>query len=221
MGIFDILVNGFTEVLQLFHRFTNSYGVDIVLLTLAVRILLWPLTHSQVMSARRMQVLQPEIDKIRKKYKNDQVRMNQELMNLWKENKINPAAGCLPLLVQLPVLWALYQSIAKFEILKQASFLWIKSLGGADPYYIFPVLAGVTTFFQMKMTTPAGGYGDGGQQVQMQRMMLWMFPVLVVFMTVQLPSGIGIYWVVSNLITILQQKIVFAKPVAKGGNADA
>lgn len=222
MGLWNGLLTGFTDVLKFLQNITGSYGFAIIILTIGLRLLLWPLTHSQVVSARRMQTLQPEIEKLRKKYKNDQARMNQEMMKLWKENKVNPAAGCLPLVVQLPFLWAIYQAILKFPDLKGASFLWIKDLATFpvppnDPLFILPLIAGVTTYIQMKMTTPAGGAAQQPGQ-QMQQMMVWVFPPMVVMFTAKLAAGVGLYWAISNVFTILQQKLAFAKPVAREGN---
>ncbi len=215
-GLWDALIKGFSDIMQFFQSITGSYGLAIILLTVAVRLLLWPLTHSQVVSTRRMQALQPELEKLRKKHGNDQARLNQEMMKLWRENKINPASGCLPLLVQMPIFIALYQAILKFPALQGAAFLWIPSLAAKDPYYILPVVAGVTTYFQMRMTTPSGT-----PQQPAQQMMTWVFPVMMVYFTIVLPAGLGLYWAVGNLLTILQQKIAYASPMAPRGNASA
>lgn len=210
------LLQAFQAALHFFFQISGNYGVAIILLTLAVRVLLWPLTYSQVVSARRMQALQPEMERLRQKYKNDQQRLNQEVVKLWREQKVNPASGCLPLVIQLPILWAMYQVLLKAPEFKGAHFLWIDNLAAADRLFVLPALAAVTTFVQMWMTTPRGGTQQPAQQ-----MMLWTMPAFVGFITVSLPAGISLYWVVGNLISILQQYLVPAGKVAEGGSRSA
>lgn len=206
----------FVAALEFFHRFSGNYGIDIILLTIGVRLLLWPLTQSQVVSSKRMQELQPQIEKLRQKYKGDQARLNQEMVKLWRENKINPAAGCLPLLVQMPFLWGLYRALLKFKAFQGAPFIWMTSLASPDPY-ILPVLAGATTFLQSWMITPRGQTSQPGQQ-----MFLWMMPVLVLVITRTIPAGVSIYWVVSNIFSIVQQLLVLAnRGVSKRGASSA
>lgn len=197
----------FIAALEFFHRFSGSYGLAIILLTVAVRFLLWPLTQSQIVSSKKMQQLQPQVEKLRQRYKGDQARLNQEMVKLWKENKVNPAAGCLPILVQLPFLWGLYKALLGFKALNGAPFFWISSLAAPDPY-ILPVLAGVTTFMQSWMITPRG------QGAQQQQMFLWMMPVLIIVITRTLPAGVALYWVISNVFSIGQQALILAKPGA-------
>lgn len=199
----DIFINAFNEALRFFYGLTGNYGLAIIILTVVLRVALWPLTLSQVVSAKKMQDLQPEMERLRKKYKNDPNKLNEEMVKLWRENKVNPASGCLPLIVQLPFLWAFYSVLMKFPAFKGASFLWIKNLAAPDPTFILPVLAGATTFWQSWMTMPR----DGSQQPQ-QKMMLWMMPPFIVWITYTLPAGVALYWVVGNLFTILQQYVV-------------
>lgn len=206
----------FQQALEFFHRFSGNYGVAIILLTVAVRVLLWPLTQSQIVSSKRMQELQPQIEKLRQKFKGDQARLNQEMVKLWRENKVNPAAGCLPLVVQLPFLWGLYRALLEFKAFQGAPFFWISSLAAPDPYML-PVLAGVTTFLQTWMITPRGQAAQPSQQ-----MLVWMMPVLVVVITRTLPAGVSIYWVVSNLFSIVQQFLVMGtRGVAKRDSSSA
>ncbi len=199
----DIFIDAFNQALKFFFEFSGNYGLAIILLTIALRLVLWPLTISQVTSAKKMQELQPEMERLRKKYKNDPNKLNQEMVKMWRENKINPASGCLPLLVQLPFLWAFYKVLLDNPAFKGASFLWISNLAVADKTLILPILAGATTFWQSWMTTPK----DGSQQMQ-QKMMLYMMPPFIVWITYTLPAGVALYWVVGNLFTILQQYIV-------------
>lgn len=213
--MWDALLNGLAASIRFFHTFTGNYGLDIVLLTVAVRLLLWPLTHAQAVSTKRMQELQPEIEKIRKKYKNDQQKINAETMKLWKENKINPAAGCFPLVVQLPILFAIYRVLLVFGDFKGASFLWIPNLAAPD-LVILPFLNAVTTFWQSWVMTPRGS-----SQQPAQQMMLWIMPPMIFWITRTLPAGVGIYWVIGNLFTIGQQFLVPTKRLAEGGSKSA
>lgn len=207
----------FVVALEFFHRFSGNYGLSIILLTVVARFLLWPLTQSQIVSSKKMQELQPQIEKIRQRFKGDQARLNQEMVKLWKENKVNPAAGCLPVLVQLPFLWGLYRALLEFTAFKGAPFLWITSLAAPDPY-ILPVLAGVTTFLQTWMITPRGQ----GVQQPGQQMFLWTMPILVVVITRTLPAGVALYWVISNLFSIGQQALILTRHgVPKRGSSSA
>lgn len=206
----------FAGALEFFHRFTGNYGLAIILLTVAVRVLLWPLTQSQINSSLRMQQLQPQMERLRQRYKGDQARLNQEMMKLWRENKVNPAAGCLPVLIQLPFLWGLYRALLTFQAFKGAPFLWISSLASPDPY-ILPILAGVTTFIQSWIITPRGQGAQSGQQ-----MFVWMMPPLIVLITRTLPAGVTLYWVITNLFSIAQQFVVVAgRRVAERGSSSA
>lgn len=196
----------FIAALEFFHRFSGNYGIAIILLTVVVRFFLWPLTQSQIVSSKKMQQLQPQVERLRQRFKGDQARLNQEMVKLWKENKVNPAAGCLPLVVQLPFLWGLYRALLGFQAFKGAPFIWITSLASPDPY-VLPVLSGVTTFLQSWMITPRG---QGAQQPG-QQMFLWMMPVVVVIVTRSLPAGVALYWVISNLFSIGQQALVLTR----------
>lgn len=216
MGLWDALLTGFKEALVFLHNLSGNYGVAIIILTLGLRLILWPLTYSQAVSTKRMQELQPEIEKLRKKYKNDQEKLRQETVKLWKAYNVNPAAGCLPLFVQLPFLMAIYQVLLRFDAFKGAPFLWVPNLAVADPTMVLPVLSAVTTFFQSWLAMPRGGSQQPGQQV-----MVWMFPVMVFWITRSLPAGVGIYWVIGNLFTIGQQFLVPTRKAAQGGSSNA
>ncbi|MBX6378983.1 MAG: membrane protein insertase YidC [Clostridia bacterium] len=207
------LLSGFAAALNLFYGWTGNYGWAIVLLTLAIRLALWPLTQSQLLSAKRMQELQPSIERLRKKYANDQQRLNEEMMKLFRENRINPAAGCLPMLVQLPFLWAIYEVLRTYEAFQGASFLWIANLRAADPYFVLPVLAAVATFAQMWLSSGKSGL------VGPQRTMVFVMPLMVLLITRSLPAGLALYWVVSTLVSVAQQMMVPGRRVAEGGKA--
>jgi len=196
-GISDFLI----QVLVAINGFTGNFGLSIVVLTIAIRIVLLPLTLSQVRSTKRMQELQPQVKKLQTKYKNDPQRLNEETMKLWRENKVNPLSGCLPLLIQLPILWAFFRALIDFEGLQNASFLWIPDIGAADPLYILPILAGVATFLQTKYTTPTGADGS-------QKTMLYVMPVFIAWISARYPAGLALYWTVSSIFGALQQYFI-------------
>lgn len=213
-GWFDIIAKGFLYLLLFFNKYINNYGVSIILLTVLVKVILWPLSHKSYKSMKEMQKLQPIMAKIREKYKNDKQKMNQEMMSLYKTYKVNPMGGCLPMLVQLPVFFALFRLLGKSIELRHAPFvLWINDLSAPDrlfhfsfsipfmsPPYGVPVLTllmGASMFIQQKMTpTP----GDPAQA----KMMMFM-PILFTFMFINFPSGLVLYWLVNNILSIGQQ----------------
>lgn len=209
-GLLDIL-----EVLLTFFRdITGSYGVAIILLTFVLRMLMWPLTQAQLKSTRKFQDIQPRVEKLKEKYKNDQSRLNQEMVKLWRDNKVNPMAGCFPMLLQLPILIGLYQVLLRSEALNGVPFLWVTDLANPE-MIILPLLAGVTTWAQSWLVMPR----QQGAQQGTQQMFLWMMPALIWYITRQLAAGVGIYWVVSNLFSIGQQLITQGLPETRGRKA--
>lgn len=148
-----------------------------------------------------MQKLQPEMQKMREKYGSDKQRLNQEMMSFYKENKVNPLGGCLPMLIQIPVFFALYQVLLGAIELRHAPFmLWITDLSAKDPYYITPIIMGATMFIQQKMTPT-------NMDPNQAKIML-MMPVVFTFLFLNFPSGLVVYWMVNNLLTILQQYLI-------------
>jgi YidC/Oxa1 family membrane protein insertase len=196
------------RILNLSHRFTGNYGVDIILLTCLVKIVFWPLTQKSFQSMREMQKLQPEMQRLREKYKDDAKQMNTEIMELYKRHKVNPLGGCLPMVLQIPVFFGLYQLLANTIQLRHAPFfLWIHDLSAPERFdvmgYGIPVLTlllGVTMFLQQRMSPPAG---DPAQQ----RIMMFM-PILFTFMFIGFPAGLTLYWLTNNVLTIAQQYFV-------------
>jgi YidC/Oxa1 family membrane protein insertase len=194
---------------------SQSWGVAIILLTIIVRLVLFPLTFKQYQGALRMQALQPMIKELQRKYKNDRALLQQETMKLYQQYRVNPFASCLPVLLQLPVFICLYYAIRDTEALKTAPFLWIPELGKPDPYYILFVLYIVTQMISTELTmTPS----TDPQQKWIMRAM----PIFFVFILFRFPSGLFLYWVTTNLWTIGQQLIirrtmhVELTPVAEG-----
>ncbi len=223
------------NLLLLFYRFLGQHTIiAIAALTILVRLLILPLTLKQQQSAQRMQELQPELQKLQKKYKNDKEKLTQEQMKLYQEVGINPMAGCLPLLIQLPIMLGLYQAIVRvlavtpIDLLRlsqqiyaipglaqliplDSRFLWL-DLGQADPYYVLPVLVVVTSWLSQRLiATPATDERAAAMNQQMQIMM----PLMFGFISMSYASGLSIYFIISNLITMLQYLI--KRPGQAGG----
>ncbi|HEY8551907.1 MAG TPA: YidC/Oxa1 family membrane protein insertase [Thermaerobacter sp.] len=173
---------------------TGSAGLSIILFTVLVRLVLLPLTFSQMRSMQRMQALQPEVERIQRRYRNNPQKANEAIMKLWRENNVNPASGCLPLLIQFPILYGLFLALRTFS---SGAFLWIPDLRHPDPYFVLPILAGVTTYVQMKTAMTV-------TQPQ-QRTMLVLMPLMLTFFAWSFPAGLALYWVTSNLFSIVQQ----------------
>ncbi|HHW14665.1 MAG TPA: membrane protein insertase YidC [Firmicutes bacterium] len=189
-----LLTKAFIEVLQFLHSFTGNYGLAIIILTTLVQVVLYPLTASQMKSAADLKKIQPKLKEIQDKYKEKPEEMQRRVMELYREHKVNPFGGCLPLLLQLPIIWALFASLNHFPYRGTPAFLWIPSLAHPDPW-ILPILSGVTTYFQMAM----------GPVDPSQKAMLWVMPLFMIWVTRSFPAGLALYWVVGNVVRIGQQ----------------
>ncbi|MEW6770632.1 MAG: YidC/Oxa1 family membrane protein insertase [Bacillota bacterium] len=207
--LFGSLVKGMTFLLTWLYNGTAavglpSYGLAIILLTVIVRVLLYPLNYKQMHSMLALQRLQPKVKEIQEKYRKDPQKLQQKMMELYQEHGVNPLGGCLPLLIQLPILIALYSALLHFPyaVAEHARFLWVPSLSGKDPYFLLPILAGATTYWQMRVTPQAGG------QEQMQRMMTLTMPVLFLWISSTLPAGLALYWVTFNVLSVGQQYLI-------------
>jgi len=205
-GIFDPISVIFLKVLRWIQKYVGNWGLAIILLTLAIRLLLFPLMHTSTVSMRKMQKIQPKVKAIQEKYKKNKsdpqarTKMNQEVMELYKVEGVNPMGGCLPMLIQLPILWALYTLFAYAIELRHAPFIfWITDLSAKDPYYITPILMTITMWLQQKLAPQAG---DPNQQ-KMFRMM----PLIFGIMFLGFPSGLVLYWLTNNVLTIVQQEV--------------
>ena len=212
---------GLLWTLNLFHGIFRNYGIAIILLTLLIRILFWPLTHKSTESMRRMQELQPEIKAIQAKYKGrkDQAsaqKMQAETMALYKEKKVNPMGGCLPMFVQIPVFIALFTVLRNAIELRYAGFLWIADLSAPENLFmgqvpiihslnILPLVMSASMVWQQKMTSPATAATP--EQQQQQKMMMVMMPLMMLFFFYSMPSGLVLYWTTSNLLMIAQTGI--------------
>jgi len=188
--------------LKFIHAYVPNYGMAIIILTVIIKILFWPLGNMSYRSMKNMQKLQPQMQKLREKYKNDKARLNQEVMALYKVHKVNPMGGCFPILIQLPVFIGLYRALIYSIELRHSPFIfWIQDLSAKDPYYITPIVMGATMFLQQRMTpTP------GGNEMQ-AKMMMWM-PVIFTFLFLSFPSGLVIYWLFNNILSIGQQYFI-------------
>ncbi len=206
-GFFGAISEILLVALKAFHRLIPNWGVSIIILTIVIKILFFPLTYSSTKSMAKMAELQPKIKALRAKYKKsktdiDQRRqMNEEMMRLYKEHGVNPAGGCLPMLIQLPVFWGVFRVLVVAVEFRHSPFaFWIMDLSVRDPYYVTPLLMGATQYIQQKMTPSAA---DPAQA----RMMLIMPVVMTVFF-LNFQSGLVLYWLVSNLLQIGQQAIM-------------
>jgi YidC/Oxa1 family membrane protein insertase len=193
------------QLLDWFAKLSGNYGWSILIVTFIVRLVIFPLTYRQQKSMQEMQKVQPQMLKIRDKYKKDPQKMQQETMKLYQEHNINPMAGCLPILIQMPVLIAFYQAIVRDANIAKSSFLYLQ-LGQPDPYYILPLLAAVTTYIQFV----ASGTGDNPQM----RIMIWIFPIMIFVLAYSFPAAMALYWVYGNIFTILQYQLIL-KPMLK------
>jgi len=201
-GWFSILAKPMFWLLKNFYIITKNYGIAIILLTIVVRALLFYPSLKSATAMEEMKKIQPQLLAIREKYKKDSARMNQEMMKLYKEHKVNPLGGCLPMLLQLPFFIALYNVLSVSIELRQSPFLafWIKDLSVYDPYYILPILMGVSMIFTMKMTSTS-------VDPQQQKIMMFM-NIAFIFLFAWLPAGLLLYITLSNVLSIVQQLYV-------------
>ncbi|MBW2630350.1 MAG: membrane protein insertase YidC [Deltaproteobacteria bacterium] len=187
------------KALRWIDKYVHNYGIAIIILTILVKIIFWPLGNISYKSMRGMQKLQPQMKKLQEKYKDDKARLQQETMTLYRANKVNPMSGCFPMVLQLPVFFGLYRALLYSIELRHAPFIfWIQDLSAKDPYYITPIIMGATMFLQQKMSPQ-----PGGNEMQ-AKMMMWM-PVIFTFLFLNFPSGLVIYWLFNNVLSIGQQ----------------
>jgi len=187
------------KALRWINKYVHNYGLAIIILTILVKIIFWPLGNISYKSMRGMQKLQPQMKKLQEQYKDDKARLQQETMTLYKSNKVNPMSGCFPMVLQLPVFFGLYRALLYSIELRHAPFIfWIQDLSAKDPYYITPIIMGATMFLQQRMSPQ-----PGGNEIQ-AKMMMWM-PVIFTFLFLNFPSGLVIYWLFNNVLSIGQQ----------------
>jgi YidC/Oxa1 family membrane protein insertase len=212
-GWFDVVAKPTLWLLNFFHSFTRNYGIAIILVTVLFKAIFWPITQKGMKSMKNMQKLQPKMVKIKEKYKGDPARMNQEVMSLYKTYKVNPLGGCLPMVLQIPVFFALYKVLLQCIELRHAPFmLWITDLSAPDrlwigidlPYLggipVLTLLMGASMFFQQKLTPTTAD--------PTQAKIMMFLPVIFTFMFLNFASGLVLYWFVNNLLAILQQYLI-------------
>jgi YidC/Oxa1 family membrane protein insertase len=186
------------------HSFTHSWGIAIILLTFLVKAVLFPLTYKSTQSMNAMKALQPEVEKLKEKYKNDREKLNVATMQLYQKHKVNPLGGCLPMLLQMPIWFALYAALQTSVELYREPFLWMKDLTIHDPYFILPVFLGISSFAMQKLSPQPA---DNAQA----KMMLYFFPAFFTFIMIFVPGGLTLYIVVNNILTIAQQRAIGAQ----------
>jgi len=217
-GWFTVVAKPLLLVLKWFYSYTHNYGVAIILITLIIKLLFWPLTQKSYTSMQKMKKLQPKIQQIREKYKDDKEKLNTEMMQVYKTYKVNPMGGCLPMVLQIPVFFALYRMLnSAVELRHQPFALWIHDLtapdrlnlgfsidlpmvGHLDGLPVLTILMGVTMFLQQKMTPSSG-------DPRQEKIMLIM-PVMFTFFFINFPAGLVLYWFVNNLLSIAQQYLI-------------
>lgn len=208
----DLLVAAITT----FHGWTGSYGLAIIVLTVVVRVILLPLTWTGAASMARMQALAPEMEQLKQRYRNDPRRLNEAQMELWRQHRVNPFSGCLSVVVEFPVVIALFQALSGYQYVGPAGFLWVPNLSHPDPYYVLPVLAAAATYWQARVTTPPS---TGGNEA-MTLVSLAMGPAMMLYFTARYGAGLGLYWTVSTVLRALQQYLMPSVRAAGRGATD-
>jgi YidC/Oxa1 family membrane protein insertase len=197
-GYFTIVAKPLLWFLKLTNTFTKNFGIDILILSILIKIIFLPLTQISFKSMKEMQKVQPEMARLKETYKNDKARLQQEIMLLYKRRKINPMSGCLPMLIQIPVFIALYNALQyTIEMRHAPFFLWIRDLAAKDPIYITPLIMGATMVIQQKMTPTAADPA--------QAKMFMLMPIMFTFLFLNFPSGLVLYWLVNNILSIAHQ----------------
>jgi YidC/Oxa1 family membrane protein insertase len=197
-GFFTIVAKPLLWLLNVTHHATKNFGIDIIILSILLKVIFLPLTQISLKSMKGMQKVQPEMARLKETYKNDKARLQQEIMLLYKRRKINPLSGCLPMLIQIPVFIALYNVLQNTFEMRHAPFmLWIMDLSAKDPIYITPLIMGATMVIQQKMTPTAADPA--------QAKLFMLMPIMFTFLFLSLPSGLVLYWLVTNVLSIAHQ----------------
>ena len=200
--MFDSFIAFLQAILTVFYNISGyigfaNYGVAIILMTIVIKVLLYPLTVKQVKSMKAMQDLQPKMKELQEKFKDKPEKLQQEMAALYKNSGVNPLAGCLPLLAQMPILMGIFFAIRDYSYIGDPTFFWLSNLSVADHIYVLPILSAVTTYIQQKQTM-----NDDNPQT---KMMMYFMPIFIGYISINFPSGLVLYWVVSNIAQIIQQ----------------
>lgn len=216
--LFSYLSHAMQYLLTFFYDVTASmgyanYGLAIIFLTVIIKFAMYPLTVTQIKSMKEMAYIQPKMKELQEKYKGNPEKLNQEMAALYREHKINPLSGCLPLIVQMPFLIAIFYAIRDYQYIGEPSFLWLSSLAAPDPIYVLPVLSAGATYLQTRMSTAP-------EQMQQQKIMLIFMPIFILWISLSFPAGLVLYWAVSTIVQIAQQYYLSKKPYALQGEAN-
>ncbi len=199
-GLVKAVAKPIFYVLRFLHEFTHNYGLTIILLTMLIKLMFVPLQYKSYKSMKQMQVIQPKVLAMQGKFKDDRERLNKELIKLYKDHRVNPVGGCLPMVLQMPVFVALFNILYMTIDLRQAPFmLWITDLSVQDPYYVLPIIMGATMVIQQKITPTT--------MDPMQAKIMLFLPVFMTFLFVNFPAGLVLYWLTNNTLTITQQVV--------------
>lgn len=223
-GFFGGISKLILVVMKFFYSIVHSWGIAVILLSVFLNVILFPLTMKSFKSMQKMQELHPQMEKLKVQYKGNPQKLNQEMMELYKTYKINPFSGCLPMLLQMPIFFALYQALMKSIELRCTKFLWIKDLSMPDAVplpvtlplignsiNILPLVMVVAMVIQQKMSTKTMGSAVTPEQREQQKIMLIVMPIMFGFIFYNMPSGLVLYWVVNTVLTVVEQKAVFKK----------
>ena len=230
--VMSVIAEPMGWLLSFMYDFFGNYGITLIVFTLFVRACLFPLYAAQIKSSSRMKDVQPKMQAIQKKYANDKETLNMKLMELYKEEKFNPMSGCLPMLIQMPIIFALFVLLRNpmtfiddpsMLMGVHESFFWVPDLSQPDPW-LLPIGAGIATFFSFSMTQAMSPTPDVGGTAGMMKMMKYFFPIMIVWMGRSFPAGLALYWFIGTLFMICQtfgmnkwkaKKVAGAKKPAK------
>ncbi|THB63448.1 MAG: membrane protein insertase YidC [Desulfovibrio sp.] len=208
-GWFDFIAKPMMWGINFFNDYVKNYGLAIIIMTVLIKIVLWPLSQKSYKSMNKMKQIQPLITKLREKYKDDRQKMNEELMGLYKTYKVNPAGGCIPMILQIPVFIGLYQALLNAIELRHAVFIphvpftdiiWLADLSARDPFYVTPIIMGATMFIQQRLSPSMGD--------PTQAKIMMIMPIVFTFIFLNFPAGLVIYWLTNNVLSIVQQKML-------------
>jgi YidC/Oxa1 family membrane protein insertase len=214
-GTFDFIAHLLIQLLDWLYRLVHNWGLVIILLSIMIYFLLYPLVLKQMRSMKEMQALQPRIAELRQAHKDNPQKLNKEMMELYRQHKVNPFGGCLPLILQIPIFFALYQVLMRSVVLKGARFLWIKDLSEPDRLFllptslplvgkeinILPILMAIAMFVQQKTSMVA----TTSEAAEQQKIMLILFPLLFGFIFYRMPAGLVLYWFINSALMLTYQ----------------
>jgi YidC/Oxa1 family membrane protein insertase len=213
-GTFDFIAQLLLQLVEFLYRFTHNWGLAIIILSILIYFMLYPLSLKQMRSMKEMQALQPRIEELKKAYKDNPQKLNKEIMELYREHKVNPLGGCLPMLLQIPIFFALYQTLIRSIALKGAKFLWIKDLSKPDSLFslpaslpvkeinLLPILMTVIMLIQQRITSSNLASGSSTEQ---QKLMMILMPAMFLFIFYSMPAGLVLYWLVNSALMLVYQ----------------